>query len=165
MQRHAVHRGGHAVFANAVIDITPSGVVRSESPKIRRQRIVRPRQVGRAAHRLRHHRVDRRQRILGRFAGRDLWPFFRDRPLQFADRCDQPFRRIARDDAVKFLATAGCQFVQPHSPGFVRRRPGRADRAPAFGDIGRHLKRPFGPAINGARRCDFLIAKRRPMRF
>ncbi len=50
MQRHAVHRGSHAEFADAVIDIATGAVVRRERADTAGLRVVRAGQVCTAAH-------------------------------------------------------------------------------------------------------------------
>ena len=69
MQRHAVHRRRHAMFADAVIDVTAAVVGRVQRLEVLRLRVVRAGQVGRAAHRFRHRGVDHVERVLRGIAG------------------------------------------------------------------------------------------------
>ncbi len=58
MQRHAVHRRGHAVFADAPIDVAALAVVDVKDAQIAGLGVVGPGQIGRAADGFGHDRVD-----------------------------------------------------------------------------------------------------------
>ena len=62
VQRHAVHRRGHAVFAHAVVDVAAGVVGRVEGGHVLGDGVVRAGEVGRAADHLRHRRDQRLQR-------------------------------------------------------------------------------------------------------
>ena len=75
MQRHAVHRGGHAEFADAVVDVATGIVVRRERADPTSLGVVRAGQVGAAAHGLGQLAIDLRKRHFAGLARRDLLRF------------------------------------------------------------------------------------------
>ncbi len=101
MQRHAVHRRGHTMLADSVIDIAALAVGGVEHAHVASLGIVRAGKVGRAAHGLAHDRVDDRQRHFRGFAGRVLGLGLRDLFLQLADRGGELVRDLASIGAGK----------------------------------------------------------------
>ena len=78
VQRHSVHRRGHAVFAHAVMDEGPGIVRRFENLHPFSAGVVRASEIGRAAE---HFRQRRGQHIEGEFgcgASRDLLRLLRE---------------------------------------------------------------------------------------
>jgi hypothetical protein len=125
VQRHAVHRRGHAELADAVIDVAPGVIVSRQRLLALGLGVVRPRQVGRAADGRRNRRVDGLQghfRRLARRHGRGLGDQRVDVPLE-------PFVVALAGDAAEELVFLLARFeaAVPFGPF---RRPTSADLAP-----------------------------------
>ena len=157
MQRHSVHRGGHAELADAVIDVAATVIVTVEGANPARQRVVRPRQIGAAADGVGQHRVERAKRNLARLAGGDF--------LRGGDQAGdvvikaEGFGQIARHPPLKLALLRRCG--EPPGPRAVRRPAGFARAVPIGEDIGRDHERLCRPAQRFARRSHFRCAQSR----
>ena len=149
MQRHAVHRRRHAVFAHPPMDIAPLAVVHVEYGHVRRFRVVRPRQIGRAAHGFAHDRVYRLQHHLRALPRGHLRPGLAGLLLHRADHRRQAPGHLAGEDPVELGPAAFGQFGQAGLPGLALGGAAGADRLPGGLDLGGDVERLRAPAIGG----------------
>ncbi len=156
MQRHAVHRRGHAEFADAVIDIASAAVVGGERTDTACLGVVGLGQVGAAADRIGQVGVDFAQRHLARLARRDLLRFV-DQRLDISVQAEA-LGQIARHPAFEFGLVP--MRLEPVAPFGARRRTTLGRPAP----VGQHLFGNFQrrrlPAQRLADCSDFIVAQR-----
>ncbi len=164
MQRQAVHGRGHAVLADAVIDVAALAVVGVEGAEVGGQRVVRAREVGRAADGLGQRLVDHAQHHLGGFAGRHLGRLLGGLLLEGADARGQRAGQLARHDPLELGLAALGQGVEARLPLGARGGAAAADRVPGIADVVGDHERIVGPAIGLAHHLDLVGTQRRAMR-
>ncbi len=116
MERHAVHRRRHAVFANAVMNVIAREIGCRDRLLTLGPRIDRAGKVGRAADQFRHHRgkgVEHHARALPRRQLRRLGGKFRPHLI---DRVLPSGRQLAILSAQEFGACVGWCSGQPLAP-------------------------------------------------
>ena len=160
MQRHTVHRRGHAEFANAVIDVTTAVVVGGKRPDAARLGVVRSRQIGAAADRIGQIGVDLRQCHFARLAGRDLLRFV-DQRLDITIEAEA-FGEIASHAAQELVPIA--MLLEPVAPIGAGLHAAIRAAAPVRHDVIGNFERGRFPAEHFAGSGDFVIAQRRAMR-
>ncbi len=129
------------------MDIAALAVVGAEDAQIRRQRVVGSGEIGRAADRLGHDRVDNLERQFRRFAGRDVLAALHGLLLERADAGGELFRRLHRKDAIELGAPAVRQGLVPRVPVGMGLRAAGPHGFPLLLDLVRHLERAVGPAV------------------
>ena len=130
VHRDPVHRRGHAVLADAVVDIAPAAIGGIEDAEPLGQRVVRSGEVGRAAQRLGYGRVDHLEHHLRRLARRDLGRRLRLRLAERAiarPRASSAARRRSPARTRRACPTAACRAAPPRPSAPLRR--GRRSRA------------------------------------
>ncbi len=131
MQRHAVHRSRHAVFADAPMNKVAGEIVRRDRLHRFGAGVVGAREVGGAADHFRCYRADCFQRVLRSLAGRNLG-LLRDRLLlQRFDRGAKTVRQFAVQAALELGLLRG--FVDALLPG----RASSAEREPNLRQLSR----------------------------
>ena len=166
VQRHAVHRRGHAVLAHAVVDEAAGIIVGRHRLHRLGARVVRAGEVGRAADHLRHRRDQAFEREFAGRARRDVLRLsrrgfpspraLRRRAPAAADRraCGARTRRAWRS------SSAASRLFQSACAAFER----AAGGAPGCQNVGRNFERRVRPAELFARALDLVGAERRAVR-
>ena len=164
MQRHPVHRRGHAVFAHAVMDVAAGKILPGDDAGALEQGVVRSRQIGRPADQLwdrRRDDVEHLARGLARgAAGRGLDEFV-DMGIQHRLPA---FRQLARDRPVEPGPAVGGQGVQAGAPGRVFRLRAHPRRPPGGAHVFRHGEGRQVPIEGLARAGDLVRSQRGAMR-
>ena len=157
VQRDAVHRRRHAVFADAVVDVGAREIPRRDRFHALAAGEVRAGQIGGAADAERQDAVDHLQRHLARLAGRHLGRGRRKLRLVSGDGGGQGGRVAVAVARKGFAVGRGGEFGLPR-----RARLGAARRDPAPGGIDAvgDLERRVGPAQRGAGGLDLGGAER-----
>ena len=138
MQRHAVHRGRHAVLADAVVDEAAGEIRRRDRLHRLGLGVVRAGEIGRAADHLRHRRHQRLERELGGRAGRDVLRRGGELLLHGLHRGGEPVvGQLAVHAALELVALvrrrahrAAAARRAAHRPSAARRRARRRARRP-----------------------------------
>ena len=165
MQRHAVHRGGHAVLADAVVDEAAGVVGRRHRLHRLGAGVVGAGEVGRAADHLRHRRDDAFQRELAGGAGRDVLRLLGEAFLHRADggvRARPAGRRVMRRSNSARLSAGSAARRLSHAARAALRA--LAGGAPLRQHLGGDLERRIAPAELLARALDLVGAERRAVR-
>ena len=156
-----VHRRGHAVLADAVVDVASPRFSGVEHPEPLGQRVVRSGQVGRAPERLRHHRVDDLEHQLRRPARRDLRRRPRSSPCGTPPAPRRASSAARRPSPARTRPACAPRLADPLRPGRARRRAAPPVSPPPLEDRRRHLERRIRPAVDLAHLGDLLGAERR----
>ena len=161
MQGQAVHRGGHAMFADAVMDIAAGIVAGLDDGGFLGLGIVRAGQVGGAADQFRQHRGQRVDHMLRGHAGGDLRLLFGGLLLEGLHRLVETAGQAPGQNALQLLAFLAAQLVHLLLPALAGGGTALADLAPGGQDVLGNLEGRMGPAQRRAGALDLLSAQRR----
>ena len=163
IERHAVHGRGHAVLADAVVEVAPREVALHDRLLALGLRVVRAGEVGRAAD---QRGLCRDERLEG-----PLRPYAR-RPL--GSLCGCGFTEVRHGGIDGFrargrrilegFALARVKLLPTLLPSLAHRATTRACRAPRIQHVRRHLERRTLPAELLARAGNFFGTERRAVR-
>jgi hypothetical protein len=164
VQRHAVHRRGHAVLAHAIVDESAGIVGGGEYRHTLGLGVVGAGEVGGAADHFRHGRGQRFERRLRCGAGRSLFRCCGELLLHRTYRAGELIlRQLAAKAALEF-GTAGRRYrFETIVPGLVRRLARKACAAPHLTHLRRNGEGGLCPAESFARAFDFVGAEGRPV--
>ena len=158
MQRHAVHRRAHAVFADAPAHIAPAIGLRLEVQHVLGLGVVGRRQIRRTAHGAGHDRVDDFQHAFARLARRDDGLFGNHLLFEFVQRIVQRMGNVARQRVVEILRRLRGGFALV--PFRARRCAALADLAPLLQHAVIQRERAGRQIERLLRACHFVGARR-----
>ena len=165
MQRHAVHGGGHAVFAHAVVDETAGVIGRAHRRHRFGARVVGAGEIGRAAD---HFRQCRDQALECEFASRAGGDVLRRGGEALLDRTHRVgkrrLRQVAFHAALEFGALSSIERGEALAPVGMRALRSLAGLAPSGQNVGGNVEWRVAPAQLLARAFDLVGAERRTMR-
>ena len=164
MQREAVHRGRHAVLADAVMDVVAGERVARDRRLRLGMRQVRMRQVGRAADRSGNCPGDAVEHLLRSLPRRELRTLGGKALAQFRRGLGIGVRQGNRLALDKQVALLGRRAFVAIEPGETLDLPALPDHPPCFQDRDRHHEGLIVPAERSPRRRGLLGAERRAMR-
>ena len=161
MQRHAVHRGCHAMLAHAPMDIAPGIIARTHGRNALHIGVVRAGEVGRTADHLGHRGHQRGQRLLAGDAGADLGFALGDGGAVRIQGIRPALGQAAGHRALEFglLRMAGEAF----EPGTAGAAAPAAGFFPGGFDVLGDVEGRVAPAHGRARAGDFLGPQGRAM--
>jgi hypothetical protein len=162
MQRDAVHRGGHAVFADAVMDVTAGEIVRGDRGWSGWSGCCWNRSGRQIRRAFPADAVDHFKRHFGRLAGGDFGSLRKLLLVGLIPARDWPGRspRMRRSNSARISLSASAR----RFPGLAVLDRTKAGNAPGVENVGGHLERLFVPAERLAGAGDFLVAERRAVR-
>ncbi len=162
MQRQTVHRGGHAMLADAVMDVAAAELAGADRRQALGERQIGMGQVGRAADGDVAGVVDHAERHFGGLARRNFGGLRDMLGAEFIEAPRDAARDIARQGG--FESRAAGRGAEPFLPLRPLGAAALRDAAPRGDNAVGHLERRVRPAQMQARGGDFLIAERRAMR-
>ena len=149
VQRHAVHRGGHAVFTDPPVDVAPTTVVHIKHAQISGLCVIRTGQVSRAAHGFAIERVQHLKRLFAAGAGGQFRRVFRRLLFERLDRRAQLLGGVTGQRAVELFTLCARHGVETLFPGAAVVCAAFADLFPGGFHVGGDFERAGCPAIGG----------------
>src|SRR5208337_4273037 len=164
VNRNAVASRGHAVLADAPVDVAAGEVFRGDFRGRGDLGVVGGGQVRGTRHELGHGGRDHVQRRFARLAGRYFGRVFRELALVGVDHTVEVFVKIAADAPLELGPLLRLEPREPRSPGVVLRLAARANPPPGGKNVVRYDERVIRPIEIFARARDFGRARRLAMR-